>query len=218
MPERLIAIGDIHGCIDQLRDIIENALKAAPGDRIIFLGDYVDRGMHSREVIDYIIGLKEKHSDIITLKGNHEAMLLDALETGDSTLWFWNGGHETVKSFNIDLINDLDEKYVSFFNNLAWYHQEGKFLFVHAGFNDTLRDPFADRMSMLWTRNEEYRNPVFAGKLIIHGHTPITVEECRKNLLRSKNVINIDTGCVYKEPGMGKLTAIELHSGELYSV
>ncbi|MGE5406503.1 MAG: metallophosphoesterase family protein, partial [Methanosarcina sp.] len=201
-----------------LRDIIENSLKATPGDRIIFLGDYIDRGSHSKEVIDYIISLKEKHFDIITLKGNHEAMLLDALETGDSTLWFWNGGYETVKSFNIDLIYDLDKKYVSFFNNLAWYHEEGKYLFVHAGFNDTLKDPFSDRMSMIWIRKEDYKNPVLAGRVIIHGHTPITVEECRRNLLSSKKVINIDTGCVYKEAGMRKLTAIELNSGKLFSV
>jgi serine/threonine protein phosphatase 1 len=213
---RTFAIGDVHGCYDQLRELIESKIRANAGDKIVFLGDYIDRGKKSKEVIDYIIGLNEKGFNIILLSGNHESMLLDSLETGDMTLWGWNGGYETLRSFGIDLINDLNKKYVKFFSELVWYHEDDGYLFVHAGFNDTLAEPFTDRMSMIWVRREIYRNPVLVNRFIIHGHTPITFDQCRNNVLSGNNVINIDTGCVYTEPGMGRLTAIEVNSKELF--
>jgi serine/threonine protein phosphatase 1 len=215
---RIFAIGDIHGCYDQLRELIESKIKATPGDKLLFLGDYIDRGKNVKEVIDYVISLKNKNFNIVTLIGNHESMLVDALETGDTTLWSWNGGYETLRSFGTDIVNDLDKKYIKFFNDLDWYHEVGENLFVHAGFNDTLADPFTDRMSMIWVRRETYRNPLLVDRTIIHGHTPITFEECKRNILNGNRVINIDTGCVYTEPGMGKLTAIELNTKELISV
>lgn len=213
---RLIAIGDIHGCYDQLRTMMEDKIKARREDKIILLGDYIDRGPEIRKTIDYIIGLKNEGFNLLTLRGNHEVMMLHAFETGDFSAWFWNGGESTLGSLGILSTGKLDDRYMKFFNDLLWYHEDGKYLFVHAGFNDS--DPFNDRNAMIWTRNEQYTNPLLADKIIVHGHTPITVEKCLEKIRNNNHVINIDTGCVYNDPGYGTLTAIELNSREMFFV
>lgn len=218
MTERLIAIGDIHGCFDQFRTMVEENIHATKDDRIILIGDYIDRGSQIREVIDYIINLQEKFFNIIPLLGNHELMLLNAFNKSDTALWLLNGGAGTLNSFGIKDPKELDDKYIRFFKSLFWYYEFEKYLFVHAGFNDGDANPFEDKISMVWTRRESYTNPKFADRIIIHGHTPITAEECQKNVRSGNRVINIDTGCVYDDPGYGTLTAIELRSNKLYFV
>ena len=90
---------------------------------------------------------------------------------------------------------------------------------MHAGFNNEIDDPFQDKSQMIWSRRESYSNPVFNGKIIVHGHTPVPYTLCREMVLSDRNVINIDTGCVYdKLGGYGHLTAIELFTRELFSV
>lgn len=219
MGERLFAIGDIHGCFEPFREIVEDKIKIRKSDKLILLGDYIDRGYQSREVVDYILNLQEKGFDVVPLIGNHESMLLDALDN-DRYLsnWFMNGGAETLFSFKIDSIIELGKQYVNFFKNLLYYYSIDQFLFVHAGFNDEISDPFEDRYQMIWSRRDNYNNPVFKGKIIIHGHTPIPLSFCRQAIRSGSPVINIDTGCVYdEEGGYGYLTAIELYSGELFS-
>ncbi len=80
MNQRLIAIGDIHGCIDPFCELVEKKIRIRKEDRIILLGDYIDRGSHSREVIDYILDLRAQGYDIIALTGNHESMMLDSIQ------------------------------------------------------------------------------------------------------------------------------------------
>lgn len=208
MRNRLIAIGDIHGCYDQLRTLIEDKIKADREDTIVLLGDYIDRGPEIRKTIDYIIRLKEKGYNLVPLRGNHEVMMLNSIKTGDFSAWFWNGGETTLESFGIFYTGTLDDRYMRFFEELPWYYMEGNYLFVHAGFNDS--DPFNDRNALIWTRNETYTNPLLTDKIIIHGHTPITVEQCIERIRSNNHVKNIDTGCVYDDPGYGVLTAIDL--------
>jgi len=89
---------------------------------------------------------------------------------------------------------------------------------VHAGFNDKILNPFQDTYSMVWESQAAYSNPLLANKTIIHGHRPITIDLCKNQINDKQQVINIDTGCVYKEKiGYGKLTAIELYSKQLFT-
>jgi serine/threonine protein phosphatase 1 len=217
---RLFAIGDIHGCFDSFKELVENQIQLAKVDKLVLLGDYIDRGKNSKEVIDYIIDLDEKGYDIISLVGNHELLLLEAFADEKNKLnWIQNGGGDTLKSFEIDLIRDIPAKYVDFFKKLKSYYSFEEFLFAHAGFNDKLLDPFKDTYSMVWECQVEYFNPLFAGKTIVHGHRPIMVNFCKEQISTNRQVINIDTGCVYKEKaGYGKLTAIELYSKKLFSI
>jgi serine/threonine protein phosphatase 1 len=220
MSERLFAIGDIHGCFDPFYELVEQKIRFRKGDRLVLLGDYIDRGYQTKEVIDYIMKLQEDGFDIIPLIGNHESMMLDSLGNDQSVSnWFMNGGYETLYSFGVESINELNNKYIHFFRNLPLYYLQDQFMFVHAGFNDEITDPLSDSFQMIWSRRENYSNPFFTGKIIIHGHTPVPLSTCREALLSHNRVINIDTGCVYDEwGGYGHLTAIELFSRELYFV
>lgn len=220
MNTRLLAIGDIHGCYDPLCELVEKKISIRHDDRIVMLGDYIDRGFQSKAVIDYIIDLRGKGFDIITLTGNHESMLLDSLISEKSmNNWFLNGGYETLASFGVESPSDLDHKYLHFFKNLLPYYIQENFIFVHAGFNDAVIDPFQDKIQMIWSRRETYSNPVFDGRIIIHGHTPIPLPVCLEEVSSGNRVINIDTGCVYGESGgYGHLTAIELYTRDLFFV
>ena len=220
MNKRLFAIGDIHGCFNTFRTLLEQKIQIREGDKIILLGDYIDRGTQSREVIDYIIDLKEKGFDIVPLLGNHEAMLLDAYKNEEFTsIWIQNGGSETLKSFDITSLKDIEPKYIEFFKGLSSYYAFEEYLFVHAGFNDSDSNPFADKYSMIWVCKQTYENPLLMNKIIIHGHRPIPVEICKEIVHSNNNVINLDTGCVYSNmPGYGTLTAIELNTRSLYFV
>jgi serine/threonine protein phosphatase 1 len=220
MTERLYAIGDIHGCFDPFYKLVKDKLKIRKGDKLVLLGDYIDRGSQSRKVVDFIINLQNNCFDVIPLIGNHESMLIDSLDNECFlSNWIINGGNETLRSFGIESVSELGTEYVQFFRSLPYYYSFGKFLFVHAGFNDEINDPFKDKLQMIWSRRQIYTNPVFKNRTIIHGHTPITFSSCREMILSGSSVLNIDTGCVYNElGGYGHLTAVELFTGELFSI
>jgi len=218
MYKRLFVIGDIHGCFDAVRNLLEQKIQIKEGDKIILLGDYIDRGNQSREVLDYLIDLEEKGVDIVPLLGNHEAMLLDAYNNeGLTSKWIQNGGSETLKSFGINSLKDIESKYIEFIKGLPYYYAFDEYLFVHAGFNDRVSNPFADKYSMIWLCKQTYENPLLINKIIIHGHRPIPVDVCKEIVHSNKNVINLDTGCVYSNMiGYGTLTSIELNTRSLY--
>ena len=214
MDKRLLAIGDIHGCFDAFRELVENKVKLQKSDKLILLGDYIDRGDKSKEVVDYIMELLEKGYDVIPLIGNHEFMLLSAYEDDNNTpMWTYNGGKETLKSFKSHSAKEIDPKYITFFQGLRYFYTLEDFLFVHAGFNDLAVNPFNDAEAMIWRSTEYYNNPIFKNKTIIHGHRTITPSECEERILAGRDVINIDTGCVYKHiEGYGRLTAYDCNN------
>ncbi len=220
MSKRIFAIGDIHGCFDSLKELVENKIQLQKSDKLILLGDYIDRGDKSKEVVDYIIELQEKGFDIIPLMGNHEAMLLDAFENKKNvSKWIQNGGNETLKSFEITSIKNINPKYLKFFKELKYYYSLGEYLFVHAGFNDNVVNPFTDFYSMLWKCKESYNNPLLTDKTIVHGHNPISVSKCNDRIQSKPRVINIDTGCVYHDKDdFGRLTAYECNTGRILFV
>ncbi len=220
MNRRLFAIGDIHGCFDSLKELVENKIQLQKNDKLILLGDYIDRGDKSKEVVDYIIELQKKGFDVIPLMGNHEDMLLGAYENEKNTsIWIQNGANETLKSFEISSLKDIESKYIKFFKDLIYYYSFEETLFVHAGFNDNVLNPFTEYYSMLWKCKESYTNPILANKTIIHGHNSISFSKCEEGVLSKLNVINIDTGCVYKDvEDFGRLTAYECNSQRILFV
>ena len=217
---RLFAIGDTHGCFNSLKALIEKKIILTKNDKLVLLGDYIDRGNKSKKVIDYILELQKKGYDIIPLMGNHETILLEIFEDEKNmSKWIQNGGAETLKSFKVKSVKEISKKHIKFFKNLQRYYSYEDFLFVHGGFNDNIINPFQDTYSMVWKCQASYSNPLLVEKTIIHGHKPITVDLCKKQIKDKHHVINIDTGCVYKDKkGYGKLTAIELRSKKLFSI
>jgi serine/threonine protein phosphatase 1 len=152
--------------------------------------------------------------------GNHEAMLLNAIkDEAELSKWIINGGAETLKSFNVKSPDKIDQVYIDFFNALSFYHAHDDFLFVHAGFNDDVNNPFDDKYFMIWECRKVYNNPALKNKTIIHGHRPVKATDCDERIRSNSSVINIDTGCVYNDrPGYGRLTALELNTKRVFFV
>ncbi|MFC2080386.1 metallophosphoesterase family protein [Bacteroidota bacterium] len=220
MSNRLFAIGDIHGCFDSLKELLEHKIQLKKTDKLILLGDYIDRGTKSREVVDFIMALQENGYSIEPILGNHESMLLDAHENNELlSRWIQNGGTETLNSFGIKSLESLESKYLNFFKSLQPFFKYQEYLFVHAGFNDELDNPFDDSYHMIWKSREKYANPLLKNKVIVHGHYPIPIDICEARIKNKNRVINLDTGCVYSNKiGLGRLTALELNSGRMYFV
>lgn len=217
---RLFAISDIHGCFSPFYELVTGVIKLTKSDELILLGDYIDRGSQSREVIDFIIDLQKSGFNVTALTGNHEQMLLDAWNDRSALdQWYMNSGSATLFSFGIQDIRQIDTAYIDFFSGLEFYKETGRYIFVHAGFNDDEPDPFSDKLTMIWKCSPSYQNPLLYGKKIIHGHRPKTIDHVKRLIESNSDVIPVDTGCVYeKELGYGSLSALELNSMTLVSV
>jgi serine/threonine protein phosphatase 1 len=219
MHNRLFAIGDIHGCFNSLKKLMEEKMQITQSDKVVLLGDYIDRGSQSRQVIDYIIELKDKGFDIIALRGNHEEMLLEAYNEELVSRWILNGGSETLKSFGIKSIKELEPNYLDFFRSLPLFFEFNHCLFVHAGFNDEIQDPFEDTYHMIWRCREKYIHPLLKDKTIVHGHCVIPAPVCDERIRNKDRVIDLDTGCVFSNySNYGRLTALEINTGDIFSV
>jgi serine/threonine protein phosphatase 1 len=218
--DRLFAISDIHGCFTPFYKLIKEVIRPGKEDMIILLGDYIDRGDQSKEVIDFIIELVMEGYNVRPLAGNHEMMLINAYLNQDNLpLWMMNSGITTLMSFGIKEIKDIEEKYIKFFMDLPYYESVDDYLFVHAGFNDSAVDPFSDNYGMVWECYPVYHNPLLCDRTIIHGHRPKPVSYIKALIEKGSKVIPIDTGCVYNSYNeYGYLSALEVESMTLYSV
>lgn len=203
MLKRIFAIGDIHGCIDKLENLLEKLPVDWTTDKLIFLGDYVDRGPDPKAVVQLLSELKAMHPySTIFLKGNHESLFLDFLENGTITDAFLKfGGEKTIKSYQIDRESrKIPSKHLDFLINLKTYYILDDFCFVHAGLKPGISIEEQDEDDLLWIRYEFIRSDYDWGKRIIFGHTPFETP------LIKPNKIGIDTGAVYG----GRLTCLVL--------
>ena len=213
MDKPIIAISDIHGCASELK-LLLNKLPLTSDTSLIFLGDYIDRGHQSKDVIDTIIQLKKSYN-VVTLKGNHEQMFLDFLDDPASeggASFVVNGGSATLSSYaDNEGHYHIPDDHIEFFESLGLYHQTDDHFYVHAGVPDVKIEDIDETkhdMDMLWIRGSFHQSSFDWEKVIVHGHTPVSeVEETAKR-------VNIDTGLVYR----GYLTALQLPEKKTYSV
>lgn len=206
MP-RTIAIGDIHGCNETLLNLLFDKIDIEKDDFLIFLGDYVDRGPDSSGVLDTIIGLTQTGYQIISLRGNHEQMLLEGLEDEDLCgAWLEAGGQQTLASMGIDHIEEIPNIYINFIKSTKVYFQKGADIFVHGTLNFNFGNGFfEDEDELLWGRNFETNRSELGIFRMIHGHTPRPLDYI---ISQKGNCINLDSGCVYLgNEGFGFLTA-----------
>ena len=205
----IYAIGDIHGCAATFRKMLA-CIQMKKSDKMYLLGDYIDRGNDSKGVIDIILNMRKRGCHIHTLRGNHEQMLLEAYnEESKIPQWFKNGGEATLQSFGITDIKKLPKKYLDFFQRTKYFIATNKFIFIRAGLNFRLDNPFLDKKAMLWSREEYFDYEKINYRILIHGHTPIPFEKIVKPPNDYK--INIDGGCVHNhKPFLGNLVAIVL--------
>ena len=195
MKSRIIIIGDIHGCFYSLKHLWDK-IQPKYQDTIIFVGDYIDRGNHSFEVINFLREQKRKFPNLILLKGNHEDLCERAIKENNVYLWYYNGGGATVNSFeehNADWSGLLP-----FISSLPTFAkiEERKLVVVHANMPTALEPEDEEYENLIWSR--EFKNN--SEYMIVCGHTR---HKHPRIYVNPNEIICIDTGCV----GGGELTA-----------
>ncbi|MFW6328129.1 MAG: metallophosphoesterase family protein [Bacteroidota bacterium] len=218
MNKRRFFIGDIHGCARTFREMVTEKIGLKKEDELYCVGDYIDRGPDSKGVIDFILELRKNNYNVFTLRGNHEQMLLDAFNGGDALLlWNINGGGTTLESFEIDSLSEMSKRYQDFFQNTELFISSDDFIVVHAGLNFNTAHPLTDKQSMLWIRDFPVDYDYLAGRLLIHGHTPMPRDFILSQKIKSP--LNLDAGCVYTGRGnMGSLVALDFERKQMIEV
>lgn len=219
--ERIYAIGDVHGCVHRLEALhaaIREDATARPPARttLVYLGDYVDRGMDSALVLD-LLGEAPALAGAarVLLRGNHEAMMLEACAPGSSEgqirFWMDNGGVETLGSYDTDPIDPgwrsrVPAAHLALLRETGLSHRAGNYLFVHAGVRPEVPLARQDPHDLLWIRE-----PFLSWKgapleaVVVHGHTPVPKPELRRHR------IGIDTGACFG----GMLTCLVLEADRM---
>jgi serine/threonine protein phosphatase 1 len=214
------AIGDVHGMYLMLLELLKQAEGKIARDTsrrtLVFLGDYVDRGPESRQVVEHIMELQRNPGiweKVIALRGNHEQMMVDAVTTGDPQdhfFWTRNGGRETMNSYGVQNTWDMPREPIDWMKSLPtrYIAIPEKLIFVHAGFYPYSYPDFDDNTA-IWTRAPQFMNsedqyanisgwdnPALEGYMAIHGHTP---EHYKKGMLpyHDSRRINLDTGACF---------------------
>lgn len=234
---RTFVVGDIHGWADRLERLLERLRAwAAPGDSLVFIGDYVDRGPQSRRVVEMALAEREQwDGPVVTLKGNHEAMMLEALAERDPysmTIRHWVdalGGRETISSYaggdaTLNLFRAcLPACHRQFFDTLALWHEDEHAIYVHGGIPPGADPARCSEEELLWIRDPFIRSDYAWPKPVVFGHTPqydnsrgepTDLEDIVWQPLNRPEKIGIDTGCAYGGP----LTALVLPEREFVCV
>lgn len=220
---RTFAISDIHGCLAQFKSLIEK-LKLKPEDTLILMGDYIDRGLDSKGVLDYIIQLKSKYN-VIVLLGNHDAMMREVFrgETDEArewakVVWMNNGGRSTLQSYNlyIDVLWSEEtpeelEEHLDFIEEMPLYYTTDTHIFVHSTPDPTKDLEDLSERELVWRRPSAEDKSGFykhkSGKFVVCGHT---AQETGTPTLLSDHLAMIDTGCFFT----GTLTAMEIQDNQ----
>ena len=219
------AIGDIHGCFNQLTSLHKNIFtfeKFDPKkDLLIYLGDYIDRGKYSKEVINQILKLKDNDIKTINLMGNHDQFMIDFLLNKKNNIknWINFGADETFRSYGIEvvefikngfedeviddlrnsLLKKIDNSHIDFFKNLKISFSSEKYFFVHAGVDPLKKLKEQTKKDFLWSRSDDFFKKDFTSeKIVVHGHTP------EENIINYPYRINVDSGCYFS----GKLSSV----------
>jgi serine/threonine protein phosphatase 1 len=219
--QRIYAIGDIHGCLEQLRtlhDAIAADIAARPVERcvLVHLGDYVDRGPDCSDVVALLTdGPGVPGAEIVNLLGNHEEMMMLALASGkteDAVQWSRNGGAESLLSWGIsrgvpqaEWAAKIPQSHLAFLRGLTLTHQIGPYFFTHAGVRPGVPLAQQTQDDLIWIREPFLSFKKDLGAVIVHGHTPTRDPVVRPNR------IGIDTGAVMG----GVLTCVVLEADKL---
>jgi serine/threonine protein phosphatase 1 len=225
--ERVYAVGDIHGRADlalEMQRLICAHEARLPSScvTVVWLGDYVDRGPNSREVVDLLIGFAAARHRSIFLMGNHEEALLRFLvDPQDALQWFRFGGLDTLASYGVDIeafglergYDELREAFLAalpaehrdFFLSLKLSGSIGDFFFCHAGVRPGVELAAQAPQDLIWIRDEFLYWREDFGMMIVHGHTPVAEPELRPNR------VNVDTGAF----ATGRLTCAVIEGSEI---
>ena len=221
---RIYAVGDIHGCLaelDSLLAMIDADLDQhpVPLHKLIFLGDYVDRGPQNRAVVERLIELQNSSRDCIFIKGNHDekfAVFLEEPELIGKSFLDWGGDatirdygvnvrmHHSLKKISRRFRENVPESHVKFLKSLKTSHVEDDYFFCHAGVRPGVPLEKQSAHDLIWIRNDFIHHDEPFDKVIVHGHTIVDAPDVRSNR------INVDTCCY----GSGTLTSLVLEGSD----
>ena len=206
-------IGDVHGSFQQLASLLDVIKPNLKRDRLIMLGDYIDRGPNTYLTVKKVMSLQKTFGEkqVVLLRGNHEQMAIDYYQNGHHN-FFFNGGDRTVKDFKRH--NDDLGNYLEFFKSLPTYFEDEHFIYVHGGIRHGIKLSEQRESDLLWIREEFYMNQSGGQKTVIFGHTPTFTINGTYRPFVGTNCIGIDTGCVYG----GYLSALQLNHGMLVDI
>jgi serine/threonine protein phosphatase 1 len=206
---RLIAIGDVHGCCHAL-DTVLDAIAPNADDRIVFVGDLVDQGKESKEVLERILRLQHE-CDVVLIKGNHEEMMFAALES-EAALRYWErcGGVATLNSYRFGgKLCDIPAGHWALLESCVPYFETDEYIFTHANYLADTPMNEQPEYTLRWALFDSLKErPHFSGKTVVVGHT----EQKSAEILDLGFAMCIDTAC-WK---YGWLTAIDVLSGEYW--
>lgn len=210
--KKTFIVGDVHGCSRLLERLIEVIEWDPLNHRLVFLGDYIDRGEDPKGVIDLILGLRKYSDAVDCLMGNHESLFIGFLNTGDPRLFIANGGRSTLESYGIEEgvppASRIPDNHVGFLRSLKLYVELDDYLLVHAGLRPGVALHDQRPEDFLWIREAFLQSDHDFGKTVVFGHTPF------REPVVGVNKIGLDTGAVYGN----KLTCLELPNREFISV
>jgi serine/threonine protein phosphatase 1 len=211
---RILAIGDIHGCLTALTTLLD-AVAPQPDDLLITLGDYVDRGPNSREVLDILLKLHAT-GRLIALRGNHDVMMVNSRYTEEERpMWLACGGKQTLESYGLDPLQNypgelknIPASHWSFLEeNCINYYETDTHFFVHANaYPDIPLDEQPDYM-LFWEKLGPTL-PHVSGKIMVCGHTKQNSGE----VLNRGHMICLDTGAYAGD----WLTCLDVKTGRLW--
>ena len=216
LNKRRFAIADIHGCARTLAALLAQ-IDLQRDDTLFLLGDYIDRGPDSKGVLDQLLALQADGFDLWPLRGNHEQMLLDALDD-NTVLPFWkmNGGGATLYNFGVKHPKELPSRYLDFIASLPLLHLLDDYVLVHAGLDFRTPAPITDSSprALLWTRDFRIDPAKLAGRTLVTGHNTVALFVIEAALTSCH--IPLDNCCFSRgEINYGALLALDLNQRQL---
>ncbi|MEI6409623.1 MAG: metallophosphoesterase family protein [Bacteroidota bacterium] len=218
MPRQL-ALSDLHGCNQTFLAMLDR-LAFSKADTLYLLGDYVDRGPDSKGVIDTIWRLQTEGYTVECLMGNHEELTIKDYEHEASNGWTGLGDPTLLRSFKAMILSEIPVKYIDWMRNLAKYKEIPGYVLVHAGLNFDVKDPLSNEKDLLWIRNwyEKINYAWLGDRIIVHGHTPMSVEMAKAMFkeIDETQVQDIDCGAALRQnDAFGQLCAFDLSNRAL---
>jgi len=215
VKERTLVISDIHGCDEELEALLQKSNYNANKDKLILLGDYVDRGLRSKESVTLVKRLVLEQG-AVAIQGNHDQRFVNVMKNMaaevDVEKFFDKGGVETLHSY-LDIQSEVSPKqlqlyissimesyadHIQFLESLPYYYEDDHFIYVHAGLNpnfpDWKKQPIMD---FLFIRKEFYDHPTLVDKTVIFGHTKAIDIHGSPDVWYGDGKIGIDGGCAF---------------------
>jgi len=209
MTQKVFAVGDIHGRVKALKEVLVAAKFDYKKDKLIIMGDVVDGGYHTYEVVEELLKIENK----ILVLGNHDVWFMDHIRSGWSgEVWISQGGKNTIESYKKNSLQ-IPVTHQDFFNRGVYYYEQDNMLFVHGGINPDLPIEKQEQHTLLWDRsiiNYARNNRIGNWDKVFIGHTSTQNVSGDTDPIRLNNLYMTDCGAGWD----GRLCLTNIHTGD----